>query len=306
MSKKPVNLTFEFNQVSKHTVIANYKEYFNLNAGAIILKNYILVIDTLIYPRQAKEFRDKLEAGYNLPVKYLFITHCHSDHFFGVASFKDVEIFGSNKLIEILKKKKEENWTKQAFDEWKRSEPELKDIIDEIEIIIPKWGFDSQWVLNDNGLKVEFFLSGGHTGGSSYAYFPHESILFTGDLIASGFWPFISDPSESFEGWIKSFKHMLSLKIKIVIPGHGWLIDKKYISEQLSFMKNLKKAVLNTIAKGKGPKEVIIPDYPFEPAEDWQIPKALEYLYEHYSKDKKGKKKYKNMIFILGFHIFDP
>jgi glyoxylase-like metal-dependent hydrolase (beta-lactamase superfamily II) len=284
MSKKTVNLSFELKEVSTHAVFANYKDYFDLNAGAIILHNFILVIDTLVYPRQAKEFRTKLEKKYNLPVKYLFITHSHSDHYFGVASFKDVEIFGSNNLIEVIKKRKEEDWNKKAFDEWKKSEPELIDIIDEIEIIIPKWGFESPWVLNDNGLQVEFYLSGGHTRDSAYAYFPHERILFTGDLIASGFWPFISDPTESFEGWIKSFEHMITLNIKTIIPGHGWLVGKEYIHEQLSFMKDLKKEVLKTISEGKGFEEIIIPDYPFEPAEDWQIPRALEHLHNYYSK----------------------
>ena len=225
-----------------------------------------------------------LEKKYNLPVKYLFITHSHSDHYFGVTSFKDVEIFGSNSLIEVIKRRKEEDWNKKAFDEWKKSEPEMIDIIDEIEIIIPKWGFESSWVLNDDGLEVEFYHSGGHTGDSAYAYFPHESILFTGDLLASGFWPFISDPTESFEGWIKSFEHMLTLNIKTIIPGHGWLVGKEYIREQLSFMKDLKKEVLKTISEGKGFEEIIIPDYPFEPAEDWQIPRALEHLHNYYSK----------------------
>ncbi|MFX0033498.1 MAG: MBL fold metallo-hydrolase [Candidatus Hermodarchaeota archaeon] len=286
MSERTINLVFEFKEVSSHTVIANYRDYFNLNAGAIILNNYILVIDTLIYPRQAKEFRNELEKKYNLPVKYLFITHSHSDHYFGVRAFKDVEIFGSNILIEALKRKREKNWTKEAFNEWKESEPEISEIIDEIEIIIPKRGFDNYWVLKDDDLKVEFFTSGGHTACSSYAYFPSENVLFTGDLVASGYWPFISDPTESFEGWINSFEHILTLKVDAIIPGHGYVVGKKYINEQLSFMKNLKKAVLRNISEGKMIEQIIIPEYPFEPAEDWQIQKALEYLLNYYSKEE--------------------
>lgn len=284
MSKKNVNLYFKFQETTPHTIIANYKDYFNLNAGAVILNNFILVIDTLLYPRQSKELRKKLEKKYNLPVKYLFITHSHTDHYFGVSSFEDVEIFGSNILIEVLKRKKEKIWTIEAFNEWKKSEPELSEIIDEIEIIIPNFGFENQWVLEDTDLTVEFFTSGGHTECSSYAYFPNENVLFAGDLVASGYWPFISDPTESFEGWINSFEHMLTLKIDTIIPGHGHLVGKNYISEQLKFMKALKNAVLETISEGRETENVIIPEYPFEPAEDWQIPKALEYLLNYYSK----------------------
>ncbi len=277
----------ELKEVTPRTILVNFKEYFDLNAGAIILNNFIIVIDTLMYPRQAKEFREKLEKKYRLPVKFLFITHYHADHLFGAVPFKDVEIFGSSTLIENMKKRKEENWTKEAFDEWKKEEPDIAELIDEIEIIIPTKGFKNKCEIDDNGLKVEFYHSGGHTGCSSYAYFPEEKVLFSGDLIAAGFWPFISDPNENFEEWICSFEYMLNLNIEVVIPGHGPLVGKEYIEEQLIFMKSLKRNVVKTITEGKGPEQIEVPEYKYEPAEDWQIPRALEFLFKFYSQDKK-------------------
>ncbi len=160
-------------------------------------------------------------------------------------------------------------------------------MIDEIEIIIPTNGFENKRVINDNGLNVEFYHSGGHTGCSSYAYFSEEKVLFSGDLIAAGFWPFISDPTEDFEGWISSFEHMLNLDIKAVIPGHGPVVGKEYIKEQLAFMKNLRKNVLKVISEEKGPEEIELPEYENEPAEAWQIPRALDFLFKYYSNDKK-------------------
>ncbi len=286
MNKKPINISIELKEVSPHTIIANYKDYFDLNAGAIILNNFIIVIDPLVYPKQAKEFRQKLEKKYGLPVKHLFITHSHSDHIFGVAPFKDVEIFGCNDLIDNLKEKKENAWTEEAFDEWKKSEPDYAKFIDEIEIIIPDKGFDKKRVINDNGLHVEFYYSGGHTGCSSYAYFPKEKVLFTGDEIAAGFWPFISDPTGDPEKWIKSFEYMLTLEIEAVVPGHGPIVKKNYIKEELSFLNNLKEAVLKAISEGKEPKEIDVPKSAYEPAEDWQIPRALEFLHKYYSNYK--------------------
>ena len=268
MTNNETNIAIRFEEVSSRAVIANFKEYFDVNASAIILDNFIIVIDTLFYPRQAKEFRETLEKKYNLPVKYLFITHCHGDHFLGVSTFKDIEIFGSSALIENLKKKKEESWTEEAFEEWKKSEPEYTDLINEIEIVIPAIGFDEKRVITDNDLQVEFYFSGGHTGCSSYAYFPKEKIIFSGDLIAVGFWPFISDPTEDFEGWIKSFEHMLKLDIKVVVPGHGPPVGKEYIEEQLLFMKELKNNIIKTISEGKELDEIEVPEYNFEPAED--------------------------------------
>jgi cyclase len=250
------------------------------------MNNFIVVIDTLLYPRQSKSFREQLEKQYSLPVKYLFITHYHGDHLYGSAAFRDpdVEIFGSNSLIKNMENRKKESWTKKAFDDWKIEEPDLAEAIDEIEIIIPHKGFDKKFIIVDNGLRVEFYHSGGHTGCSSYAYFPEEKILFAGDLIAAGFWPFISDLTGDFEGWIKAFEHMLTLKIEAIVPGHGPIVKKDYIKEQLEFMKKLKSNVLKVISEGKEPEEVKLPEYKYEPAEDWQIPRALEFLHKYYSK----------------------
>lgn len=286
MNEKPIDISIDLKEVSSHTIIANYKDYFDLNAGAVVLKNFIIVIDPLLFPRQAKEFREKLEKNYGLPVKYLFITHYHSDHIFGVAPFKDIEIFGCNDLIENLKEKKEKSWTKEAFNEWKKSEPDYSQFIDEIEIIIPDKGFDKKRVITDNGLQVEFYYSGGHTGCSSYAYFPNEKVLFAGDEIAAGFWPFISDPTGDPEKWIKSLEFMLTLEIEAVVPGHGPIVKKNYIKEELSFLNNLKDAVLKAISDGKEPKEVEVPESAYNPAEDWQIPRALDFLHKYYSNYK--------------------
>ena len=135
MNKTSDIVLIEFKEVTPHTILTNYKEYFDLNAAAVILNSLIIVIDTLVYPRQAEEFREKIEKKYGLPVKYLFITHYHSDHIYGVAAFKDIEIFGSYALIENIKERKENVWTKEAFNEWKNNEPEMAEIVDEIKML---------------------------------------------------------------------------------------------------------------------------------------------------------------------------
>jgi len=159
MNETGIDLSFEFIEITPRVVIANYKEYFDVNASAIILNNFIIVIDTLLFPRQSREFREQLEKKYKLPVKYLFITHCHSDHYFGIASYKDIEIFGSSMLIGNLNKRKKENWTEEAFEEWKTSEPEYTEFINEIEILIPTIEFEKKHNIADNDLLVEFYVA---------------------------------------------------------------------------------------------------------------------------------------------------
>lgn len=273
------NLSIEIKEVSSRTVIAISDD---VNAGAVALKNFIVVIDPLMYPRQAKKFREKLEKKYNMPVKYLFITHYHGDHIFGVAPFKDVEIFSSKPVIERLKKKLEKDWNKEAFDGWKKSKPELKEIIDEMEIIIPKFGFEGKYSIKDENLVVDFYHTGGHTAGTAYAYFPEEKILFAGDLIFAESWPWAGDDCCDPEKWIKAYEDMLKMDVDFIIPGHGPVVGKKEVEKQLIFMKDVKSAIKKAISEGKEQKEVEIPEF-YDAGEDWVIPKSIEYLFKFYS-----------------------
>ena len=272
-----------FEEVTPHTMRANHKDYYDLNAGAIALDNFIIVVDPLMYPRHAKTFRTTIEKKYSLPVRYLFITHYHGDHVFGLAPFKDTEIFGSNFLQKNLKKRIREQWTEQAFEEWKEEEPESAELIDEIEVFLPSSGFDETRVIIDGNKRVEFYHSGGHTGCSSFAYFPMERVIFTGDELASGFWPFISDPTGSPEMWVEGYENMLALHAEFIVPGHGPLTDNSHIREHLAFLKTLIELVKESIEVGTELNADVIPDF-YEPATEWQIPRALEFLTNFYSK----------------------
>lgn len=277
-------IDFTTQEVSPRTIVANYSSYYNVNAGAVALDDFIIVIDTLVYPRQARKLREELEANFDLPVKYLFITHFHGDHHYGAVQFKEAEVFGSNALIENMKRRKKEGWTKEAFEDWKKEEPDFAKFIDEIQIVIPTKGFEKNRVIKSNDSQLEFYHSGGHSSCSSYAYFPNERVLFTGDDLAAESWPYMSAPDGDPEKWMQTFEHMISLDIDFVVPGHGPIVGKEHIEEQLSFLRKLKSAVLKAIEQGKGPEEVEIPEF-YEPDVDWQIPRAMEFLHGYYSSD---------------------
>lgn len=283
MTSPTIDIKIE--EVTPHTLVATYEDYHSVTAGAIALDDFIIIIDTLIYPRQAKMFREHAETRFGLPVKYLFITHFHSDHHFGAVVFKDVEIFGSNAMIERMKRRMKEGWKKEDFEKWKLEDPEFAEYIDEIEIILPSVGFEKKRIISNNDLQVEFYHSGGHSAGESYAYFPSERILFTGDDLASKQWPYIFEPCGSQEKWMEAFEHMLSLDVDIVVPGHGETVGLDHIKEQLDYLRELKHAVRRAVSEGKGPEDIEIPEF-YEPSIDWLLPRAREFLHAYYSEDR--------------------
>ncbi|MFX0185436.1 MAG: MBL fold metallo-hydrolase, partial [Candidatus Hodarchaeota archaeon] len=183
---------YTLKEVTPRTVIVTTE---NCNAGAIVLNNFIVAIDPTMFPVTAKQFREDVEKKFSKPVKYLLITHYHGDHVFGSAPFRDTKIIGSNKLVEGIKGKLESQWAKEAFNEWIKQEPEKKEDIESIEVILPEISFENNYMIKDDDLQIEINHIGGHTAGSSYAYFSHEKVLFAGDLMFAESFPWAGDPT---------------------------------------------------------------------------------------------------------------
>ncbi|MFW9966910.1 MAG: MBL fold metallo-hydrolase, partial [Candidatus Thorarchaeota archaeon] len=129
---------------------------------------------------------------------------------------------------------------------------------------------------------VEFYHSGGHTSCSSYAYFPSEQVLITGDDLASFDWPYISDSTGNPDKWISAFEAMLKLDVDKVIPGHGLVVEKDHLEEHLNYIRCLRELVIKAIKEGRKPEDIQVPEF-YEAAEDWQIPEALKHLHQFYS-----------------------
>jgi cyclase len=288
MNSLPPSLEFDLTEVSPRVVVANYKDCFSVNATAIALKNFIVFVDALYYPPQGLKFRREIEAKFGLPAKYLFLTHYHGDHVFGMAPFKDTQVIGSKELVESMKGRMKEKWTREAFDEWKKEEPELAEVIAQIEVWLPDIGFDSKYIIEDEDMSVEFYHSGGHTGCSSYAYIAAERVLITGDDLASFDWPYISDATGDPDKWISAFERMLRLDIDAVVPGHGPIVGREHLQEHLNYLRSLRDIVQEAIADEKGPEDIEVPEF-YETAEDWQIPEALKHLHNFYSAKLKRK-----------------
>ncbi len=64
---------------------------FNANAGFIVTKQGVIVIDSLGTPRLGQRMISTIRCITDRPVKYLVVTHNHPDHAYGAAAFKDID-----------------------------------------------------------------------------------------------------------------------------------------------------------------------------------------------------------------------
>ena len=162
----------------------------------------------------------------NGKVKYIYLTHCHSDHMGAVNEIK--EKCGGKILIHRYDSEGLNN-----------ANINLSNIID-----LPKIELEADSRLDDSDLlhlgNLEFRVihTPGHTRGSTCLYCEQEKCLFSGDTLFRGTWGRTDLPTSNTEDIINSItKKLMPLPDDtMVYPGHGratMLKDEKPIYLEL-------------------------------------------------------------------------
>ena len=95
---------------------------------------------------------------------------------------------------------------------------------------------------------------------------PESKVLFTGDLIFEGRYPFMQE--SHIPTWMEALKWMPSLGAEVIVPGHGTVCDDEAVAKQLAYMEATWERVAEHIAKGHGLKKTQnAPGFPRN--EDW-------------------------------------
>ncbi|MFW9923599.1 MAG: MBL fold metallo-hydrolase [Candidatus Thorarchaeota archaeon] len=238
------------------------------NTGIVIFDDFLLAIDPTTNFQTASEYRKKIEEEFNLPVKYLFITHHDGDHTFGALAFKDSIVIGHQNLTNRLQRKIKDEWL------------QIKN-----EIVFPQITFKEKMVINVNDIEVEFHHAGGHSDCSSYVYFPKEKVLFAGDLMFSRMFPWAGDSTASPDQWINILQQFLDMDIKFLVPGHGPLCGKNEVRKHLNHFEELRAIVLDAIMDGTDISSINRPEF-YPASSEIIISKTLEYYYQYYTHRK--------------------
>jgi cyclase len=215
------------------------------NCGMIYTTEGIVLIDTTSRLNDMRKCMEFVEITPN-DVCLIFVTHSHNDHLSGIPLFR-CTILAHNLTYQLIGKRD----TKRA------------------KKLMPSDTFEHRKELEIGGTKLQMIHVGGHTPDSSIVWLPNEQILFAGDLIFEGRYPYLA--SANVEKLMETLRWLPSLGARIIVPGHGLLCDNKEILKQLNYLETTWDRTAKHIEKGHSLDEAL---------NDHQYPRYSDLNYE--------------------------
>jgi glyoxylase-like metal-dependent hydrolase (beta-lactamase superfamily II) len=198
----------------------------DLNIGAVVCADGVLIIDTRATPSQARRLHDDLREITRLPVRWVANTHHHWDHTFGNAEFSGASVWGHERCAHALVHHGE-----TMRERVKARAPQLAHEFDAVDIVPPQHTFATEVTVTFGGRTIEMrHLGRGHTDNDIVIVLPDTGVVFAGDLVEEGAPPAFGDayPLE----WPAANRALLGLAGGVVVPGHGAAVDAAFVASQ--------------------------------------------------------------------------
>jgi len=231
--------------VTHHTVAKTHIPKSG-NVGGVLLQNFSVAIDSTNSLKTGSVFLHKLEQYCGLPVKYLIITHYHSDH---TGCVRPRRKGSSQDVLEDISIVTSEATAKNMPKSFRK---------------LPLCTFEDTFTIEDSDLSIEICHTGGHTSGSSVIYVPHEKVVFAGDLIIQDSFPWGADTTCDPDLWIRALEYLESLDVEKIVPGHGPVLTRDELEKHTTFLKDLRSTIQDAVRENNPPATIGILQHYFE------------------------------------------
>jgi len=200
----------------------------DLNVGAIVGDDEVLVVDTRSFAAEAARLLADLRALTPLPCRQVVNTHAHFDHCFGNATMRPAAIWGHERCAAHLRTRAAKE--REHLLRWL---PEAAGELEELELDPPdRTVGDAGTDLRVGGRRVELrFCGRGHTDHDLVVVVPDAGVVFAGDLVEQGAPPVYGTDAFPLH-WPAALERLLALAPPTVVPGHGDVVGHGFVAGQ--------------------------------------------------------------------------
>lgn len=250
--------------------VYHFQRKVSSNSGAILMKDYAIVIDAGQEPDSGKEVVEKLRKITEKPVKYVVITHYHDDHIMAIPWFKKqgavvIAHEETNQIIREMGNK----LIDQRINIFGKNQPELKEILKDAVIDVADLTFKQKMTIGSGDERVELLYFGpARTPSDIFLWLPKEKILFTGDAINKSVQP-INYDYPNIRQWTDSMRAAMELGPALYLAGHGTPFKTDTVKEIINYYDDLRKGVQAYIDRGI-PLERIQAEFQLPKYKNWR------------------------------------
>jgi cyclase len=195
-------------------------------------------------------------------------THSHSDHTWGNQLF-DCPILAHWLCRDKMAADLGELWGLEAIEEFiaerEKTDPEwareARVKLADLRITLPTEVLEDRRDLDIGGVKIEVVPFDAHTPGSAVVWLPQAKVLFAGDLIFEGRYPYLEDAD--VPALIASLKRLPDFGAETIVPGHGALCGEMGIAALIDYLETTWALAAEYLAQGHSVDEAVTdPRYP--------------------------------------------
>jgi glyoxylase-like metal-dependent hydrolase (beta-lactamase superfamily II) len=186
--------------------------YAQVTAGAVITPDGAILVDTLVFPFEAREIRQFLEVRLNCPVRYVVNTHYHADHTYGSCFFPEALVVSHDLCRQILDTRGRESLAAAQA---------TTTHLEEVTVRLPTIVFDQgEMFLHLGNKTLKMWHTPGHSPDSIVCLVEEDRVLFAADTIMPI--PYFIDGS--YDDFIATLKSLQGQGFENVVQGHGEVI----------------------------------------------------------------------------------
>jgi cyclase len=248
-------------------IVAFVRPEEGANAGLIRTAHGVIVVDTTSSAADMQELLDAVGVPPS-EVSLVINTHFHSDHTWGNQLF-DCPILAHRLCREEMVVRIDDAWSRAAIDEYiierGKTDPqwarEAKEKLADLRVTLPTEVFDERRDLEIGGVRLEVIHFGAHTPGSAVVRLPEGRVLFAGDLIFEGRYPYLLDAD--VPALIDALELLPGFGARTIVPGHGVLCGETEITALVDYLKTTWERTGHHLTQGHSEDEAAAdPDYP--------------------------------------------
>jgi cyclase len=214
------------------------------NAGFIVGRNSVTVIDTCFTEARTKAFLEAVHTVTTLPLRTLLNTHHHGDHTHGNYLLPGATIIAHRLCREMV------------IETGLRTLHPLFPTVEwgNLELAPPVVTFEDRLDVYVDDLRVELiFVGPAHTTNDILVWVPERSVLYSGDLLFNQGTPFVA--MGSIAGSLRALETLRGLGAKTIVPGHGPVCGLEVVDDMVAYLRFVQELARESFGANMPPLE---------------------------------------------------